>query len=180
MTGDQAKTSPCSILSSASLPTFAKTLIQTFPYIIRLPKLDYRKATDLCVTFLRLWSWTKLRIGMAVYSPVKWSSISILAVLPMPLSRIPKPEPNPSTLGSPRPKTGRSGGLPGKSWGRTNGFQRTVRLMGAHDSVLRFVWGSHQDLSTHSYPHYRRHRWPPFGDVFNFHLYHSYLLVALT
>ncbi len=42
--------------------------------------------------------------------------------------------------------------LDGKSWGRTNSSGRTVRLMGAHNSVLRFIWGSHQNLSTYSYP----------------------------
>jgi len=70
----------------------------------------------------------------------------------------------------------------GKSWGRTNGFQRTVRLMGAHDSVLRFVWDSHQDLSTYLYPTIVAigDRYLPHINVFNFYLYYSYILVALN
>jgi len=75
-----------------------------------------------------------------------------------------------------------AGSVRGKSWGRTNGFQRTVRLMGAHDSVLSFVWDSHQDLSTYSYPTIVAigERYLPHIDVFNFYLYHSYIPVALN
>ncbi len=70
----------------------------------------------------------------------------------------------------------------GKSWGRTNSSGRTTRLIGAHDSVLRFVWGSHQNLSTCSYPTIvaigDRHL--PHIDVFNLYLYPFYILVAVT
>jgi len=54
--------------------------------------------------------------------------------------------------------------------------------MGAHDSVLRFIWGSHQNLSTYSYPtiFVIGDRYLPYINIFNLYLYPFYILVAFT